>query len=132
MQIMTPDNFRTDAYGWLTNQISHMMLGLFAVILYCSLGAHIAGAFPDKWVIWTSVAVSYALIEIIQRGPFWDSVEDFIFVAVYGSGLPVWVVEWTEGGRFAGDIFDLMPWGHFILFHLVAGSVVRLALKDRD
>lgn len=129
--LMTPDNFSRDPYGWLTNQISHLTLGFAAVVLYCSLGAHIAGVFPDKWVIWTSIAVSYALIEVIQRGPFWDSVEDFIFVVIYGAGLTLWVMEWTGGGRFAGDIADLAPWVYYVLFHLVAGSVVRLARKEK-
>ena len=127
MQIMTPDNFPKDPYAWLTNQISHLTLGFAAVVLYCSLGAHIAGVFPDKWVIFTSIAISYALIEVIQRGQFWDSVEDFLFVVVYGAGLTLWVMDWTGGGGFAGNVADLSPWIYYIIFHLVVGSVVRLA-----
>lgn len=125
--LMTPDNFPNNWYKWLTNQISHCALGFALVILYCALGAHIADSFPDKWVIWVSIAVGYALIEVIQRGPFWDSVEDFLFVVVYGAGLTLWVIEWTGGWTFSGDMSDMAPWVFYILFHLLSGVVVRLA-----
>jgi len=124
--ILKSDNFPTDWYGWLTNQAAHVLLGqvLFAVMMIGSLGA---GEFAHRIAVWAAVAIGYAIWEVVTRGRFWDAVEDFMFVAVYGAGLPAVIFSEADGfGKFYGDVWNVLPMIGVFCVHAAVGVTLRL------
>lgn len=120
-----PSNLRADPYGWLTNQISHIGLGVSLVVTFCVLGALMFDEFPDKMAIFAAIAAIYFLIEYPQHGPLADSIEDAVFVVLYGAAIPLVLFDWVGGWRFAGDLSRLFPWIWVLILHLAAGYGVR-------
>ena len=79
---LTPDDFAGDAYGHLTNQAGHIVLGLGIASLAAFLGLW--------WPIPIAAAAAYWVIGeyVLQRaGLFWDGIEDATFVAL-GATFP--------------------------------------------
>jgi len=126
-RIDTPDNFPTDWYGWLTNQAAHVLLGqmTFAMLMIGSLGA---GEFSHRLVVWGAVAFGYVIWEIATRSRLWDAVEDFMFVVIYGAGLPAMMfAEILPGsGMFMGSIWSVMPVNGLFCAHAALGVTLRL------
>lgn len=100
----TPDNFRNDWYGELTNQISHTFLGAMAFITFCDVWFLVSGGMPFRSYAFIACFLAYAVgIEVIvQRwmpGDSWFDSLMFAFGAA-GAALPVQEVsaaEWSVG-----------------------------------
>lgn len=125
---MTPDAFPRDWYGWLTNQVSHIGLGLFLVWATSLVAYVLAGEFPYRWGVWWLIFVTYTLHELFaQRWHGWDTVEDILFVVFYSAGGTLLAfVEFEAGLPYV--IFDLvapLPILATCICHLVVGSIVR-------
>lgn len=71
---------------WLVTQIGHMWLGMALAGATSLLAFHIWGEFPIKWQAWAVCALIYVWSEAVRGWAGWDSWEDTIFAAVYGSG----------------------------------------------
>lgn len=84
----TQDDFRNDWYGWLTNQIAHIVLGFAAVVGMCAASFYWLGEIPYKWALFLSVAISYGILEYV-RGWSIDALEDWVFVSIYGAGFTI-------------------------------------------
>lgn len=84
----TQDSYPRDWYGWMANQISHIVLGFGMVLIMCWLSFLIIGEIPYKWAIFISCAIIYAIFEVL-RGWSVDALEDCVFVVIYGSGFTV-------------------------------------------
>jgi hypothetical protein len=77
-----PSNFAGDAYGWVTNQCGHVVIGLAS--------ATVAAAVGLWWPIPLAVAVAYWLVAeyLLQRaGLFLDGLTDAAFVGA-GASAP--------------------------------------------
>lgn len=90
--IFTPDDFKSDWYGYATNQIGHAMLigGVGTFLLALSYWT-LFGVYPYRIHLFLAIVVAYSLYECCKQGWHgWDSVEDIIFTAVYGAGGSLW------------------------------------------
>jgi hypothetical protein len=130
MNLLKPDYFPNDPYGWLTNQCGHVLLG---VVLYTIANASlffIMGEFPDRFLIWSIVIACYLVWEFaIQRGGhFWDSVEDTLFTAGYGAGSLALMFKEIDAGSpyYKASIIDVLPLIALFAFHCVIGVILRL------
>jgi hypothetical protein len=128
--MITPSNFKGDPYGWATNQIGHAFLVgavllTFAPTFVCLM---IGGAFPPKWALMAFAAVLYLAFELVSQG--WhgaDTVEDWVFVVVYGSAGSIRSFSEIAPGN-PNASFDLMAAAPFILvisLHLLFGAWLR-------
>lgn len=130
-----PDNFQDDWYGWITNQCGHMVLGQVLFIVLSCVAFFTIGEFPYRNTVWLAIAVGYLVWEfVIQRGYKWDSVEDSIFVCLYGAGIPSMAFhEVTPGSLiFTGDLQNIIPIVGLFCFHATVGVFVRIYAKEDD
>lgn len=89
IDLMTPDDFAGNAYGWLTNQLSHAALGLAVAGALAAL-LHGRASHP-KAIALALLAACYGAVEAIQRGTLTDGLADWSFVMLGGLlGLAVW------------------------------------------
>lgn len=131
MALFTPDSFRRNPYGYVTNQIGHaFMVGGVIFVYAVVMGVYwIAGEFPPKWAIIAGAAIAYAAFEIVTQG--WrgaDTVEDWWFVVVYGVAGPVASFSELQPGS-ALAVFDMMaalPFIALLSLHLLAGALFRV------
>lgn len=79
--VNTPSNFANDWYGGVTNQIGHVMLGLFAVCAIC-------------------VAYAVAFGEMPWRGPVGMGI-----IAVYFFGIELWRQKWQGADTIVDTCF---------------------------
>ena len=126
--MFTPDDFKDDWYGYLTNQISHVGLGLFLVWFVCAVSFLALGELPYKLALFFSISVLYFLYEMTFQG--WrrfDTIEDTMFVAGYGAGGTVLAFsEFLVGTSLVA--FDVYAPAYVILtmaIHLLVGCSVR-------
>lgn len=134
-ELTRAENYRRNWYGYATNQLSHMMLGF----IYCCAvsAAHWAyyHEFAEKPVLWLFVAVTYAAFELgTQKWKGWDTVEDWMFFALYGGGVPVLIFTEIEAGNptVTTSIEWAIPTVGIIFTHLVSGIVVRIVNGVRN
>jgi hypothetical protein len=82
-----PDDFKNDAYGYLTNQIGHIFIGFTLVSFYCFVLDKIA-YFPDQIVAICVVVGAYLFWwELMVQGwRGYDTFEDTFFFAI-GSAI---------------------------------------------
>ena len=130
------DNFRADPYGWLTNQVSHIGLGVVWSLVACALVLMAFGEFPFRVAIWCIIVLCYVgLVELAAQG--WrgaDTVEDTIFVTGYGAGSVLYTFhEYKIGtGLILGDVWHALPFAGVAAFHLAVGCGVRAVRKKRQ
>ncbi len=127
-----PSAFPDDWYGWLTNQISHIGLGVFLTFALCSLYWLINGEMPYRVAAYMVIASGYLAFEIYVQG--WrrfDTIEDTVFTVGYGtSAILAAFQEITVGSPLvAVNILSLMPFFIVACIHLLAGSISRLRLQ---
>jgi hypothetical protein len=60
------DDFARDWYGYLTNQISHIGLGIVLALATCIVWFWAFGEYPVKWAMWLAIAGGYAASEVIR------------------------------------------------------------------
>jgi len=126
--IFEPDAFPNDWYGWCTNQISHIFVGLFAVFVLCILAFFVIGEMPHKAAVYSVVLCGYVAFEVIAQG--WrglDTIEDTVFVTAYGAGGILAGFTEVEAGStvLAVNIFGLLPFFTVAVLHLIFGSLAR-------
>lgn len=133
-ELKTPDSYSKDWYGYLTNQVSHLALGFATACVMSNLHFMVFGEFAEKWALWFAIAVCYATFELTGQG--WrgkDTIEDWIFVSVYGAGVPIAVFSEIEKGNpdLVLNSRVVVPIICFIVAHLIGGIVARVYLKLR-
>ena len=128
MRLFAPDNFDKNWYGYLTNQVGHVSLGVFVTWGAVLFFLVVAGEFPYKAHIFVYLSSIYALYEITVQG--WnkfDTVEDWIFFSLYGVGGTVMTFhEYDRGSSLA--TFDIMAPSFIfpvIIAHLLIGCGIR-------
>jgi hypothetical protein len=104
---VSPEDFRADPYGHVTNQCGHVVLGLAIASV---------AAFADLWwPIPLAAAAAYWVIGeygLQRAGLFWDGIEDAGFVAA-GASFPLTVTgSWLQIGLVAavGVVLGIGAW----------------------
>ncbi len=130
-KLLTPSNFEKDWYGWLTNQVSHVFLGIFAVFAVSMTGFAVSGEFPVKTQMLMGIGAAYFLgIELwLQGWRGWDTIEDTVFVVGYGAAGPLAASYEIEVGRSAiiMELEPLLPYFYVCIAHLIAGILWRVS-----
>ncbi len=105
------DDFADDWYGWLTNQISHIGLGVFLALAVSALWFAAAGEFPVKWHAWGLIVLAYGWLEAVRGGSIRDALEDIAFVCLYGAGGAFLVFTEVSPGQphLVLSISDVLP-----------------------
>lgn len=135
MTLLTPDNFKNNWYGWITNQWAHVMLGQIMFGLAMVATFLVDGEFASRSYVFACVAFAYIMWESFtyKVGKFWDAIEDCCFVVVYGAG---WIAacfnEVIEGqSSFLGDIYSVLPIVGLFAFHTTLGVFFRVIDRGR-
>ena len=125
-ELATQSNFKGDWYGWLTNQVSHASLGVFLTWIACVICYIFIGDLPYKFNVFTALAFAYIVWElVIQEWAGWDSVEDFLFVIVYGVGGTLLAFSQIVGPTVIFNVFGAMPIFSIFVVHLILGVCYR-------
>lgn len=123
------DDFKDDWYGWLTNQIGHMALGIFLALVISTAWFGVAGEFPQKEAAWLLIAAGYGATEIVRGWTGWDSIEDCLFVSGYGAGGAFLVFNEVAPGSpyLIFSLGDVLPVVGLAALHLAVGVWFRRA-----
>lgn len=128
IELKKPDDFSKNWYAWATNQIGHFVIGLMLAAIFTAIGYWLFGEIPYKLPLWLSIAITYALWESMQGWNGRDTIEDWLFVALYGAGGAIYVfTEKTLGDSMVtADLFRmLIPLGA-VIGHIAAGVYCRI------
>lgn len=132
MTNLAPDDFRKDWYGYLTNQCGHILLGMFLYVMLMWFSVYVSGEFAYRSHVFAVILVGYLIWEsVVSTWNGLDSVEDTVFTAVYGAGIPaILFVESVEDGvRFDADIRSVAFMSVFVGVHLAVGVLFRVLNK---
>lgn len=121
------DGFWRDPYGWLTNQLGHLALGVGLAWLV-SVGVFlIFGELPYRIAAWALIVLGYLAFELTAQGwRGWDTIEDTIFVGFWGAGGALYLCRETTPMT-SLVTFDLIEAAPFI-----AGLALHLRIGTRD
>lgn len=127
-----PDDFAGDWYGWLTNQISHIGLGVFLTFALCAVYWLINDEMPYRTSVYMVIATGYFAFEIYVQG--WrgfDTVEDSVFTVGYGTSAILAAFQEINIGSpmVAVDILALLPFFIVASVHLFVGSIARHRMR---
>jgi hypothetical protein len=128
MSILEPDAFLNDWYGWLTNQASHIALGVFVTFFICLFAFWIGGEFPFRSDVFLYCLSAYLFFEVFIQGWRWfDTIEDTVFVVGYGVGAPLAALHEVQAGQSAVmvDVVALLPFFVVAGVHLAVGVAYR-------
>lgn len=129
-RVIQASNFRADAYGYITNQSGHVLIGICTAAGLCWLHLKGFGEFPYRGAVWAVMAAFYVIaVEILGQG--WrggDTIEDSIFVLGYGAGGALYTMEEAApgGSALCGDLADIMPFIALAALHLSVGAGIRV------
>lgn len=124
----TAQRFPRDWYAYATNQISHVGIGILWVWIVCLVSFAVVGDLPYRSEIFVGVALIYLAKElVIDRWSGFDTVEDFLFLVVYGAGGTL--VSFRQIDALSSDvvfnIHSALPFLFTCGLHLLAGSYFR-------
>ena len=126
--ILKPDSFPGDWYGWVTNQISHIFVGIALVFFASLICFYSFGEMPNKLTIYGAIFAGYVAFEVLVQG--WrgvDTVEDTTFVVGYGAaGVLAGFTEVEVGSPYLElNLLGLAPFFAVAIVHLIAGAMHR-------
>jgi hypothetical protein len=131
--LTTPSAYRGDWYGWATNQLGHVMIGMALACAGTVAYFMVLGEFPFKWHLFAVIGCGYLAFELtFQKWQGWDTLEDWLFVCAYGAGGAITTVTEYEIGSLVADI-DLrgVAWAFALAAgHLAVGVGLRLRRAD--
>lgn len=122
-----PDAFAARPYGWVTNQVAHIALGVAIVTATALVGWGLLREYPYRLEIGLVAVAFVVAFEIGVQG--WqgrDTVEDCAFM-LYGIGGSLWAFQEAEAGAVEVDGNPLIV-AAFIsaaVAHLVWGAWAR-------
>lgn len=129
------DDFKGDWYGYACNQLSHVLLGFLFAGFVSMWTWFYRGEYLDKNALFAVCSISYLSFEFYTQRfkDLKDTLEDYVFFAIYGSGSAVYLFSEVEAGspvlqtdlRFAGPIAVV------VLTHIGLGVSKRMS-KPHD
>lgn len=127
---ITPENFKGDWYGWATNQLSHVLIGLFAAILTTLAWWGIFGEYPYRLPLAIVLMLVFVASELKQGWNGGDAFEDLLF---RGYGVAFILGTLHEVQRFAltlePDVGAMLTIIVVASVHLAVGAGIRLWQK---
>ena len=134
-ELSRADAYPSDWYGYAKNQLAHFALGITTASLLAQAHFAVFNEFAQKGATWAVVAVGYAAFEILRQG--WngrDTVEDWLFFALYGGGLPIFLFNEVEIGSPMLSINSqlVIPWFAVVMCHLAGGIVARVVTAQSN
>lgn len=134
----TPDDYSHEPELWLAGQAGHIFLGLWLAMVASGAWLYITGDFPRRVGVFVLIALAYMAYELFRQG--WrgsDTLQDWAFVSLYGSGGSLYCFrEFDVGsGQITADLNDLLAVAVAPTVHLMVGTAeraVRRARKERD
>ena len=129
VELSKADAYRDDWYGYARNQLAHFALGVTTASILSQMYFIVMGEFAHKVGLWLIIAAGYAAFELIYQG--WrgrDTLEDWLFFAFYGAGLPIFLFHEVEVGSPALVINSQMviPVFGVVFCHLAGGILSRI------
>ena len=127
-----PSAFVNDWYGWLTNQVSHIGLGVFLTFAVCVLYWLMWSEMPYKTAVYAVIFFGYVAFEVFYQGwRSFDTIEDTVFTVGYGAASILSAFsEVTVGDPKVGvDVLILLPFFIVACIHLLAGVAFRIVLR---
>ena len=123
-RLFPQDDQSDNWHYWMVTQIGHIALGMALAAGVSLLAFHVWGEFPVKWQAWTVCALAYMWSEAVRGWSGWDSWEDSIFTAVYGSGGAFFAFSEVEVGSpsLNSNIFALSAIVLIAGTHLIIGA----------
>jgi len=133
------DDFRKQPYGYLTNQVGHMFLGMQVMIQASALWFIVAGEYPQKAIVLAAWALIYLIgIEGLKQGAgvkltlrrMLDSAEDTVFAVVFGAGIPAnYVSEVYPGSPIVSqNLVALAGWSLVAAIWILFGTLSRVKM----
>lgn len=121
------DDFAHDWYGWATNQISHIGLGIGMALISSTIYLTVFGEFPVRWMMWFALLWSYIVNEWARGWHGFDSVEDTLFTTGYGAGGAFLLFKEVTPGdpHLVVSAADVLPLLGVSLAHLGWGCFLR-------
>ena len=134
MAIFTSSDFRYDWYGFLTNQFSHISMGIYFVWAAAVLSFFAVGSMPFKLPLFFFISGAYFLYEVTFQGwRRWDTIEDTLFITYGQGGTLLAFTEIVVGSPVIGfSILKALPILTISTLHLLIGSYIRYRRKDDD
>lgn len=127
-EFATPEKFGDDWKGFIHNQFGHTGIGIFAVWIACLISFTIMGDLPSRFDIFLGIAFLYSTKELVaDKWNGFDTVEDFLFVVVYGAGGTLAAFKQMEQNS-ADVVFNIhsaVPFLTACFIHLFAGAFYR-------
>jgi hypothetical protein len=114
--------------------MSHIGGGIGAVWLFCWLFFVAVGDLPYRGPLFVSILSVYVVFEIrAQRWAGWDTIEDVIFVCIYGAGGTLYTFAQIADGTPEVQASIMAPALFFFAAsaHLAAGIIHRIR-RARD
>lgn len=131
--MIEPDNFKTDPYGYLTNQLGHIGLGVLLVFLISRGCFELVGEYPIRLHVWLITGAFYLFVAelAVQGWRGWDTIEDTIFTVFYGAGAPLWAFKEVTPGdaALAASLPALDMFFAAAGLHLLVGVLLRAFSK---
>ena len=133
--LATPSDFAGDWYGWASNQTAHIAVGIILTAAVSLVSYSILGTFAQKSNLFAIVG---AIIIATQARSlpvrFWDTIEDTVFMLLYGAGSAILLFNEVAPGspEMRVSIEAIGPVCLIIAAHLMAGSVFRAAKEVRS
>lgn len=124
--MFSPEQFKGDWYGYITNQMAHIGFGVAIVVIMMYMHFIITGEFFTRIYAFFVILVGYACFEVCQNGKFRDTIEDIIFVVGYGAGSALYVFKWVYGTYVCGHTNYLLLFFFAAGSHLLLGSLKRI------
>ena len=139
-ELTTSSNYTTDPYGYGKNQLAHLSIGFIMATVVSALSVLFAGEFLYKGDLFAIMCVIFVLWEFVQRSlsvvkvTIWDSVEDWVFMALYGSGTAIFLFSESEVGSpwVTSNIYYSLPFVGVVATHLFVGILARIMNRKRD
>ena len=131
---ITPENFKADWYGWVTNQAGHVLLGIFAAVAVAVLWWYAFDEYPYRKALALALVLVFVASELAQGWKGGDAVEDILF-RTYGVAFPLATLQ--ESQRFSveltPDLFAMLTIMGLVAFHMAVGVGIRVwqACKSR-
>lgn len=127
-----PDDFRGDWYGYLTNNISHLSVGILWAWLASLVYFYVVGEYPYKLQVLIGLGLGYMAYEVIRQG--WqgvDTVEDWIFFTLWGVGGSMAAFNEITPGSIWLALNPEAPLPFFLgaSLHLAIGVAIRVRRK---
>ena len=133
--LFEPNNFRADPEGWVGNQSGHTLCGFVAAMVVSILWFVFTGEMPVSEHGWAVVALGYLAFELATQGwKGWDTLEDWVFVAVYGNGAAFYTAKESAPGTMLVivNVAELCVIVAIVSLHFLIGFLIRLVQQHRN